>query len=184
MASSSVSVPVVELARVRSLVLRLALLTTLSVGTVLSVLDAGLHSAHAPLGIVSFELAGADAAAILADWSDAQRRDALLLQGLDYLFIPGYATLLAVVALSQAARLGPRAPRLSKLAPLAARAAALAGAADVVENVPLILMLRAGVAYPTGAAIAQVCAMIKFGLVLAAILYAVGVSVSRAGRAR
>jgi hypothetical protein len=184
MASSAVSVRMVELARVRSLVLRVALLTTLSVGAVLSVLDAGLHSAHAPLGIVSFELAGADAAAILADWSDAQRRDALLLQGLDYLFIPGYATLLAVMALSQAARLGQRAPRLRKLAPLAAGAAALAGAADVVENVPMILMLRAGAANPTGAAIAEVCATIKFALVLAVILYAIGALVSRVGRTR
>jgi hypothetical protein len=164
---------VVELARVRSILLRVALFTTLSVGAVLLALDVGLHSPHATRGIVSFELAGVDAAAVLADWSDAQRRDALLLQGLDYLFIPGYAGLLAVVALSLAARLGERAHRLRALAPLAARAAVLAGAADVVENVPMIMMLRAGVASPTGAALAQVCATIKFGLVLTVVLYCV-----------
>ena len=127
MASASVSLPVVTLARVRSIVLRVSLFTTLSLLVVLVALDAGLHTPHARQGMVSFELAGADAAAILGEWSEEQRRDALLLQGLDYLFLVGYSALFAVVALTLAEGLRESAPRLYKLAPLAARAALLAG---------------------------------------------------------
>ena len=153
--------------------LRVSALATCLVFAVLIALDSGLHTEQAARGIVSFELAGSRAADVLAGWSEAQRRDALLLQGLDYLFIVAYATLLATASLALAARLDERAPRLRRLGRAAAWGAVLAGAADVVENVPLILMLRSGVASPTGAAIAQASALLKFGLLLAVVAYLV-----------
>jgi hypothetical protein len=174
------STHVVERWRVRAILLRVSLFTTLVVFAALVALDNGLHSPHASQGMVSFELAGADASLILAEWTEEQRRDALLLQGLDYLFIPAYAALFGSAALTLAAGLGAHRPRLTRLAPVAVYAAALAGAADVVENIPLIVMLRAGVASPAGAAIAQLCAALKFGLLFLVLLYLVCARFARA----
>lgn len=50
---------------------------------VLARADASLRCATAPLGIVSFELAGRDASALLAGWSEVQRREAMFVQVLD-----------------------------------------------------------------------------------------------------
>jgi hypothetical protein len=173
----------VERARVRKVAMLTAFVTSLVVFAVLVLLDQGLHSPHAAHGMISFELAGPNAAAILSEWHEPQRRDALLLQGLDYLFIPAYAVLLATCALALAAGIGARAPRVARLAPVAAWTAALAGSADVIENVPLIAMLRAGAASPSGAAVAQVCATVKFALVGVVMLYLICAGVIRVIRA-
>lgn len=140
---------------------------------VLPAIDRGLRTAEAPNGIVSFEVAGGDAAAMLAAWSAAQRADALLLQGLDYLFLVVYSTALASAGCLVARRCARAAPRLAGAVTLAAWAATLAGVADAIENAPLILMLRSGVASPLGATVSLVAATVKFSAVTAALLVVV-----------
>jgi hypothetical protein len=179
---SSDSARAIEYTRVRAIALRVALFTTVVLFAVLAVLDDNLHSEHAPHGIVSLELAGAAAVAIMKEWTDAQRRDALLLQGLDYLFIPAYSTLLATAALTHAASLRARAPRLRRVGKAMAWTSALAGLADAIENVPLILMLRTGVANSVGAEIAMVFASLKFASIVVVVSYLVVASLLRFAR--
>lgn len=161
---------------------RAALIATLVVFVPLSALDAGLHTSAAPNGIVSFELAGDGAPAILQSWGEAQRRDALLLQGLDYLFLLVYAALLACAALERGK--SSNNARIVALAPLVAWLAVLAGIADAIENVPLILMLRSGPS-SLGATVALVFASLKFALISIVVAYlAVGWWLAREHAAR
>jgi hypothetical protein len=164
-------------------VFRVSLGLSLLVMSVLASVDAGLHCPTAPQGIVSFEIAGADAPALLAGWSEAQRRDAIFVQGLDYLFLVVYSTALASAALL----IGRRAkahPRVAALAAPAAWAHTLAGVADAIENTPMVIALRRGETDPTGATISLVFASAKFALLALGLLYiVVGVVLTR-GTAR
>jgi hypothetical protein len=125
--------------------------------------DAALRGPNAPLGIVSFEFAGRGAAAVLSGWTEAQRRDALFVQGLDYLFLVLYSTTLACAALLVGRRC---AGRLRAASGPAAWAFLLAAVADAVENAPMVAMLRAGVADPRGALVSLACASAKFALLV------------------
>src|SRR5262245_8478593 len=106
---------------------RVSLVLTLAVTVVLARLDSGLKSEVTPLGIISFELAGDRAAEVLASFSEAARRDALLLQGLDYLYLVLYSTALA----SGVLLLG----KGSSLARAVAWMQTLAAVCDAIENV-------------------------------------------------
>lgn len=149
---------------------------------VLGKLDHSLRTDAAPFGIISFELAGARAPAILASWSPAQRADALLLQGLDALFLVAYSSFLASAALRLARRVGDRASRLARLGPVVAWLSGLAGLCDAIENVPLIRMLRAGAADPSQAQLALVCATLKFTLVAIGLLYVITLALVNGAR--
>jgi hypothetical protein len=145
----------------------LSLLTMAALGTV----DASLRCPTAPLGIVSFELAGGGAADVLEGWSEAQRRDAMLVQGLDYLFLVLYSTALASAALLAGRRARTARPQLAALARPVAWGFTLSGLFDAVENTPMTLMLRTGVADATGAWITLGFASAKFILLLIGIPY-------------
>jgi hypothetical protein len=147
--------------------LALSLITMAVLGTV----DAGLRCPTAPLGIVSFEIAGGGAADLLAGWTEAQRRDAMLVQGLDYLFLLLYSTAFAAGALLAGRRAAAKHPRLASLARPVAWAFTGSGLADLVENTPMTLMLRAGAASTTGAWITLAFASAKFILLLIGIPY-------------
>ena len=71
-------------------------------------LDMNLRNDVAPNGIVSFELAGTgDAArAILDSWSPAAREAAMLIQGLDYLYLLVYPAFLSLLCRRTGGRLG------------------------------------------------------------------------------
>lgn len=165
----------VSLAPVFRVSLVLSLLLMIGIGLA----GADLRVPSAPLGILSFELAGADGvAALLAGWSDTQCRDAMLLQGLDYAFLVAYSSALASAALLLGRRHAPTRPRLSALARPMAWALTFAGLADAVENTPMTLMLHTGVPDPTGATISLVFASTKFvllGLGIAYVLTALAV---------
>ncbi len=151
---------------------RASLVLSLLVMGVLATLDAGLRCPSAPLGIVSFEIAGATGAGpMLAGWTEAQRRDAILVQGLDYLFLVVYSTALASGALLLGRRHAAGRPRLSGLAPAAAWACTVSGICDAVENTPMTIMLRAGQPDPVGATISLVFASAKFVLLVLGIGY-------------
>ncbi len=159
-----------------------ALVLTLAVAVPLLWLDAGLRSASAPHGIVSFELAGArGAAAVLAGWTSAQRLDAALVQGLDMLFLLAYSTALACGALLLGRRQAARA-WVGAAGRWAAWAASGAALADVIENVALIQQLRAGAADPARADLAAGAAWVKFALLALVLGYLVlGAGLPRLG---
>ena len=154
---------------------------------VFRVLDAPLHTEAAPNGIVSFELAGTarQADAILASW----RQGSLLLSsvpggnadipnipylyasfglGLDYLFMPAYALALSMGILLAAAQ---HRGILSKTGAWMGWAALAAAGFDAVEDYALLQMMRGELmsSWPRAAA---ACAIAKFGLLLAGILFA------------
>jgi hypothetical protein len=147
------------------------LILTLVVMVALNVLGAPLQTAVAPLGIVSFELAGdvATAQQIVDSWDDQARVYAGFNLGLDYLFMVAYATViaLAILWLADSLQLQGRA-----------RAAAvglawgqwLAAGLDAVENAALLILLVGQVANPWPA-IAFWTAVVKFGLIGLGLLY-------------
>lgn len=145
---------------------------SLIVMAVLGSVDAGLHVPTAPQGIVSFEIAGADGAGpLLAGWTEAQRRDAIFVQGLDYLFLLVYSTALASGALLLGRRHAAGRARLASLARPAAWALTIAGLSDAIENTPMTIMLRTGEVSATGATISLVFASVKFALLAVGIGY-------------
>lgn len=150
------------------------LLLALLIGGAMLWLGSDLHTAAAPLGVISFEVAGGHAQAVLDSWSPAMRRDALLLQGLDYLFLFVYSAGLAMACVRVLARLGERAPALSRLGRGLAWGQFAAGLCDAIENVPLILMLRGEQALPGPALVAQIAATSKFALVVLGLAYWLG----------
>ncbi|MFO0568074.1 MAG: hypothetical protein U0263_20605 [Polyangiaceae bacterium] len=153
-------------------VFALSLVATLGVLAVLSRFDSRLRGPSAPLGIVSFELAGANGVRrVLDGWNDAQRLDALFVQRLDYLFLVLYATTIASAALLVARRLAPRHPRAAALGRRVAWGICLAALLDAVENAPMISMLSSGVVNEWGANVSSACASLKFALVALCLFY-------------
>lgn len=145
----------------------LSLVTMGALGTV----DSSLRCPTAPLGIVSFEIAGGGAAELLDGWTETQRRDAMLVQGLDYLFLVVYSTALASAALLLGRRARTTRPQLAALARPVAWGFTLSGLADAIENTPMTLMLRTGVADQTGALVTLGFASAKFILLLIGLPY-------------
>jgi hypothetical protein len=161
---------------------------TLILFAVFRMLDQPLRTPVAPNGIVSFEFAGSaqTARAITDSW----KQMSLLLSsvagqpnpdivnvpyafaafglGLDYLFMPVYASALAFGTLLAAGRHTGWLKSLGAVAGYGAFAAALF---DAVENYALwhVLLGTFDSAYP---AIAAFCAIVKFTLILAGVLYA------------
>lgn len=168
----------------------LAGLTVLLVGTSawLMYLDRALVTPAAPHGIVSFELAHdvERSRAILEAWTSRSKAVAILVQGIDYLYLVIYPAWLSLAAERVSARLGGTWRRAG-----AAVSWAVLGAAplDALENYALIQQLLHG---PTElhAAVAWGCAVPKFalvavsgGFVIAAWGRRVGGLASRRGRA-
>lgn len=134
----------------------------------------GMANRTAPWGIVSFELArtAERAQAIVDSWSVRDRGSVLLSLGLDYLFLVIYPAAIALGAVLVARRLAPRWRLGSRLGFLIAWGAVLAGLFDAVENYALIRILQtADLAHWPG--VAYHCAVAKFGLVVAGLLYLV-----------
>lgn len=149
--------------RARALVLIALLTSVLSLW--LAALGAPLSTDAAPDGIVSFELArNATASGLILDsWNGAAREAAMLVQGVDFLFLLAYPAFFSLAAVQLAARLGGRWRSIG--VPLA-WAVWLATPLDVVENLALIRQIEHGPS--DGAAfVAWACALPKFGLVFA-----------------
>jgi hypothetical protein len=121
--------------------------------------------------IVDFELAGSvpKAQAIVDAWSETDRIRAGFSLGFDYLYMPVYSTTIALACVLAAFVLKSKAWRSIGL--LLAWGLWAAALFDAIENVALLtILLSSNVApYPQ---IAQICATIKFALILAGLLYA------------
>jgi hypothetical protein len=162
---------------------------TLILFAFLRMLDRPLHTAAAPNGIVSFELAGTPqtARAITESWKETS----LLLSavagqpnpdivntayvfaafglGIDYLFMPVYALALAFGTLLACQR---HEGMIKSLGAVAGWVTLVAPAFDAIENYSLLRVLLGEIqsGYP---AMAAFCAIIKFGLIAFSVLYAV-----------
>jgi hypothetical protein len=152
----------------------------LALSALLGALGAPLVTPAAPLGIVSFELAGsAEAAArILDSWPPPERERAALVLWIDFLYLVVYPAWLSLACLFIARRHAGFTARLGEsLAWLALAAAPL----DLLENLALLRLL-AGPTSDAAAALARSAALPKFGLVFTASLYILGAGGALLGR--
>lgn len=147
----------------------LFLILALTVMAVMQLLGAPLVTAVAPGGIVSFELAGSlsSAQAMIASWDGRAQIYAGLGLGFDYLFMLAYAGAIGLGCVLVARRLATR------LGHALAWGVLLAALLDVVENIALIQLLlgQTAVFWPV---LARWCAIPKFALVAAGLLYVLG----------
>lgn len=152
---------IVPAMRPAALLVLIVLTTALSIW--LTVLGAPLATEAAPDGIVSFELArSAEASArVLASWDAPAREAAMLVQGVDFLFLLAYPAFFSLAAVQLGRRLGVPWQRLGVRL---AWAVWLAAPLDAIENLALIRQLERGAS--EGAALfAWACALPKFALV-------------------
>jgi hypothetical protein len=165
------------------------LVGTLVLFAVFRVLDAPLRTPAAPNGIVSFELAGipSQAQAIIDSWhemaflvsnADGEPVPGLVSRaysfaafglGIDYLFMPVYATALALGILLVAGRYKGWFAMLGAWLGWGAYAAALF---DAVENYSMARMLLLNEVWSPHPEVAAFCATVKFGLLLLGLFYA------------
>jgi hypothetical protein len=146
-----------------------AVLSTAALTGVLGSVDVALRNPAAEHGIVSFELAGnlERATAILDSWDAGARVYAALSLGIDYLYLLGYSTLLALLC-SWGARRRDGAWRA--IGVWLVWGQWLAALCDAVENFGLIRLLL-GSRWGGWAALAASAAAVKFALVIAGELY-------------
>ena len=146
-------------------------LLTLALMAILRVLDRPLQTTQAPQGIVSFELAGSMAKAqeILSSWDASARVYAGLSLGLDYLFMGAYATAIGLgcVLVLRTLHLSGSLARLGTGLAWALLAAAIL---DATENYALIQLLL-GSSQDSWPAVARWCAIPKFAIVVAGLLF-------------
>ena len=162
---------------------------TLLLFAIFRVIDQPLRTEAAPNGIVSFELAGNPETARLITDSWKQRSLSLSAVagqpnpdivnvtyvfaafglGIDYLFMPFYASALAFGTLITSRRHEGWIRSLGAVAGYAAFAAMIF---DAIENYALFRVLL-GEFHSSYPVIAAFCAIIKFGLILFGVLYAV-----------
>ena len=154
---------------------------TLILFAIFRVLDAPLQTSVAPSGVVSFELAGtpSQAQAIIDSWHAAGEPGADMVSraysfavfglGIDYLFMPLYATALALGILLAAGRHPGWFSALGAWLGWGAYAAALF---DAVENYALVRMLILNEVWTPYPEIAAWCATLKFGLLVLGLVYA------------
>ena len=150
------------------------LVLTLVVMVSLQVLGGPLKTEVAPSGIISFEFAGKLSLArdIVESWGQKGRVYAGLNLGLDYLFLVAYASSIGLGCVLVARGLSQRVGLLSLLGVLLAWGQIGAALLDSVENYALIRVLLGseGEIWP---AVAQWCAMPKFLIVAAGLVYVI-----------
>ena len=126
---------------------------------VFGITGAPLTTEAAPQGIVSFELASTTAQAqhIVSSWDGAARLRASFGLGLDYLFMPLYATTIGLACLRAGEILRRRRWPLANAGSALAWGLWFAALCDAMENVALATMLWNGVATPWPTVSAVLC---------------------------
>lgn len=134
-------------------------------------LDPPLQTEAAPQGIVSFELAGSqlEADEIIASWDATAQLYAAFGLGFDFLFMPVYATAIALGVLLAAGR---HPGRFASIGAWVGWGAFVAALFDSAENICLFNLLL-GNSGPNYAGMAALYASLKFGLILLGIAFAV-----------
>jgi hypothetical protein len=122
--------------------------------------------------IVDFELAGSvpKAQAIVDAWNETDRVRAGFSLGFDYVYMPVYSTTIALACVMAAGVLKRSAWHTFGL--LLAWGLWIAAVSDATENLALFTELLGSNAAPWPQ-VAQICATIKFGLIVLGLLYVV-----------
>ena len=130
-------------------------------------IDRGLRVEAAPLGIISFELAGTTerARAIMGAWGNELSERAKAVQRWDYLLIVAYSTLLALLV-AGVGEISRDEGFFAELAGVFAWAVFAAGLLDVAENLALARVFEEDAAQPWPR-LAQIAAGAKFTLLFA-----------------
>jgi hypothetical protein len=128
--------------------------------------------------IVDFELAGSvdKAGQIINAWTEADRIHAGFSLGFDYLYMPVYSTTIALACILAVGVLKHRT--WQTIGVLLAWGLWLAALSDAIENLALLTELFGNNSAPWPQ-VAQLCATIKFGLILLGLLYVIGGLVGR-----
>jgi len=157
----------------RSPLFLLFLALTLLAMLALNATGRALSTDAAPAGIVSYEFAGdvSTANEIIDSWDETAQIYAGFNLGLDYAFLLLYSTTIAMAVLWLSASLSNR-KWLLLLAITLAWGQWLAAGLDAIENFALLRMLVTQPMEPWPQ-IAWWCAAIKFGLVIAGLLFVV-----------
>ena len=156
---------------IRKLLFFAFLAGTLGLFAVFRVLDAPLGTPAAPNGIVSFELAGNVEATteILLSWDERADLFAAFGLGIDYLFMPVYATALALGILLAAGRHPGWFAALGAWLGWGGYAVAVF---DAVENYALARMLLMNEVWSPYPQVAAYSATVKFGLLAVGLFFA------------
>jgi len=156
------------------------LVLTLLLMVAMNVIGEPLVTGAASNGIVSFELAGSVSKArqILDSWDEAARLHAAFSLGLDFLYLVAYSTTIGLACVLAAGVLRRRGWPLAGAGVPLAWGQWLAALLDVIENVALVSMLFGSVVEPWPQ-VARWCAIPKFVLILAGLLYALYGAVAR-----
>jgi hypothetical protein len=127
----------------------------------------------APLGIVSYELAGSVSRAqkILASWDQQAQLSAAFSLGLDYVFMLAYSAAIGLACIWTADALRRRGWPLASLGAPLAWGLWLAAAFDAMENIALVVILFGTVQAPWPE-VARWCAIFKFSLIFLGLVYA------------
>lgn len=151
----------------------LTLAASLVLLLVFNTTGAPLITSAAPMGIVSFELAGAPerAQAMLNAWDMSARLIAAFGLGIDYLFMVTYSMSISMAGLMAAEALRRCNWPLAQLGGPLAWGQLLAALLDAVENVALMVILLGGATSPWSW-IAYWCASVKFILIFLGLVYA------------
>jgi hypothetical protein len=142
------------------------LILTLVVMASMNVLGRPLNTKVAPLGIISFELAGdlSLAQSMVESWGPTGRVYAGLNLGLDYLFMVAYSSCISLGCVLVARSFSPRVGLLLAWAQFGA------ALLDAVENYALIQVLL-GSQQALWPAVARWCAIPKFLIVATGLVY-------------
>ncbi len=135
-------------------------------------MGAPLTTPAAPWGMVSFQLARTpeQVQAILASWDALTRQAAAFCLGLDYLFMPAYALAIGLAARWVGVALKQRGWPLAGSGVPLSWAVWLAALLDGIENAAQTAMLF-GSSNAILPGLTWLVAMVKFGLVFAALVY-------------
>jgi hypothetical protein len=149
------------------------LAATALVSAIMSAVGGPLVTSAAPSGIVSFELAGTAALArqMVASWNEMAKVHAGFSLGLDYLYMPLYSTTIALACLWAAGVFRAAAARVALVGMWLAWGLWLGALLDATENLALVTILFNGASDPWPL-VSQVCAVGKFSLIIAGLVYA------------
>jgi hypothetical protein len=144
--------------------------STIVIAVAMLIVDHPLKTQHAPLGIISLQLAGNTPAArlVVYDWHPRERLAAAFGLGLDYLFMLSYSVWFFFGCRWAADRWMKANPFRGRLIGWLAWGAILAAVLDAAENVILLIFLQSdgkSVLYP----LAFWCAVPKFLLIIGSI---------------
>lgn len=135
-------------------------------------IGAPLTTPAAPWGMISFQLArtSEQVQAILASWDALTRQVAAFCLGLDYLFMPAYALAIGLAARWVGVAMKQRGWPLAGWGVPLAWALWLAALLDAIENAAQTAMLF-GSSNAILPGLTWLVALVKFGLVFAALVY-------------